>query len=141
MRLLLLVLAISFSAGAAVKKFNFFYSGIEGRNRVYLSCDYAEYQLEKFLTQIGGEKIDVRCSGGIQNGWVSPVSLYSTYEIKDIDMSGEELAIKSDFNSDCFFDTKLLNQLLDKQDHLEVTNSRSGCFRNDSRYFFNINFL
>lgn len=135
------IFTLSFASIASTKNFNFHYSGFEGRNRVYLSCSYAKYQTEKFLTQIGAKEISVQCYGGLQNSWFSPIRINASYQIINFEPEDDNLVIKSHFDSNCFFDTRLLSSLLEKQEHLEITRKRTSCFNSDSRYFYFLKFI
>jgi hypothetical protein len=133
MKVLILTLFVASFAQAA-ESLNFTYFGNEGRNRIYLSCDYAERATEDILVQMGAENIDVRCNGGLDFGYYTPVSINAKF---DFATTGT-VAIESDFNTNCYFDTALVNRMVRKFDNISKVSANSFCFSSDDNYSFEL---
>lgn len=129
-----LFLLSSITAFAGEKTFNFFYSGNEGRNRVYLACDYAEDTAYSILEKLGAMDIELRCSGGISpSGFATPVSIRGTYYMGYIAQRDEELIITSN-RGNCFFETKLIDYALEQFDNFTIVSRRRTCFNPNDSY-------
>ena len=70
--LLLLMLTTTSVIAQTPENINFTFMGNEGRNRIYLSCYYAESATDSILEQIDAKNVNAYCSGGINNGYNSP---------------------------------------------------------------------
>ncbi len=111
MKFLLIALSlVSTFAFANEGNLNMYYTGFEGGNRVFLSCDYAEGQTRFVLEKLGAKNIRTNCFGGIQFGSMSPVSLRATYSTDDSRV-GEIVDLKN-WNGNCFFETALVEEIL-----------------------------
>ncbi|MDA8792068.1 hypothetical protein N9N67_02410 [Bacteriovoracaceae bacterium] len=127
------------SSTVVAKDFSFYYTGFEGRNRVYLSCDFAQDQAEKLIEKMGAEIIDSRCRGGIQPGWVTPVMVDVEYEFNEDNKTGDIFKIRSGFNDNCYYDTRLMNEFVRKNKKtLKFVRRNAGCFSSQSSYSYKI---
>jgi len=113
----------------------FTYFGNEGRNRIYLSCYYAQNATIELLEKIEAQEIEVSCFGGLDFGFYTPVSIQAEYLLPE---KSAMMTIESDFNSNCYFDTRLISELAIQSDKIEILKGRSHCFRSDSFYSFNL---
>lgn len=132
-----LTLLVTLMAGAfaqATETVNFTYFGNEGRNRIHLSCHYAENAVDQILGQIGATDVDVRCTGGIDYGFYTPVSITAKFNLP----TTATVKVESDFNTNCFFDTKFVDALVRSNDNITKVNGRSHCFDSDSRYNYTL---
>lgn len=146
MRLLVTTIAISlfsfsaFSAEYVAKKFSYSDSGRDGMAQNYYSCDFAETALRTHLTTLGAIDVKVHCSGGIDFGRYMPINLDSTFKVTALtDPSSakiENVIIKSSASRDtpCFFNTKLLNQLVKSFPNVYVDSKNASCFDNRSSW-------
>lgn len=137
--LFVLLISLNVFATTTEQNLNFYYSGFEGRNRVYLACDFAESSAIELLEQLGAYDIEVYCSGGIDFGRMFPISLRGNYVV-DNSRSGETIEIKSNFNTNCYLNTRFLDNVLKTMDHIEVVKKRSYCFDSDSSYNYILKF-
>lgn len=136
MKALVLISAMIFSVYAqANESVNFTYFGNEGRNRIFLSCNYAESSVDQLLHEMGATDIDVRCTGGIDFGFYTPVRISAKFNLP---AATELIEIRSDYRSNCYFDVSFINHLIKKNSKLEKVNGTSHCFSSDSRYSFKI---
>jgi hypothetical protein len=133
--LIALSLASSF-AFASEGSLSMHYSGFEGRNRVFLSCDYAENQTRYVLEKLGATNIQTNCFGGIQYGSMSPISIRAKYSTNDSRLG--EVVNLTNSNGNCFFETALVEEILRDFPFTEILRERGHCFRNDSSYQFEI---
>lgn len=132
MKLTLLLMLISSSLFAQTpENLNFTYFGNEGRNRIYLSCYYAESATDNILDQIGAKNVDSYCSGGINNGFNTPVSIRAKYLLPALPTTIE---LKSDFNSNCYFETKLIENIVRSSSRIQKVSGSTHCFSSDSNY-------
>ena len=136
MRAFLLLGALTFSFYAqATETVNFTYFGNEGRNRIYLSCYYVENAVDSILAELGATNVDTRCTGGIDYGFYTPVRVTTKF---DLPVNANTVKIKSDFNSNCYFDVKFINNLVRNVEGLEKLSGSSHCFNSDSSYNFTL---
>lgn len=136
MKLTLLLMLISSSLFAQTpENLNFTYFGNEGRNRIYLSCYYAESAVESVLEQMGAKNADVYCSGGINNGSNTPVSIRAKYLLPAIPSTIE---LESDYNSNCYFETKLIENIVRSSNRVKKRSGSTHCFRSNSNYKFTL---
>jgi len=134
MKSILLLLAVVFSANLyaqSSESLRMTYWGNEGRNRTFLSCYYVEGSVENILKQLDATDLNVRCSGGIQYNTYSPVSLSAKFVLP---VQEQTIKIKSDFNSNCYFDTAFIKELINSSDRIEKVSGSTHCFRPDDRY-------
>jgi hypothetical protein len=125
----------AFSAEYVAKKISYSDSGRDGMTQNFYSCDYAEDTLRSHLEKLGAIDINVHCSGGIEFGRFLPVNLDSTFKVSAaIDPTGaqiETVTIKSKVSdSPCYFNTKLLNQLVKSFPNVKVESKKASCFDN-----------
>ena len=136
MKLLMLLALVSTSVFAQTpEKVNFTYFGNEGRNRVYLSCYYAEAATENILDQLGAKNVDAYCSGGLNNGFNSPVRIRAQFLLPAI---AKTIEIKSDYNSNCYFETKFIENLAKSSARIKKISGSTHCFSSDSRYKYTL---
>lgn len=136
MKAFILLGALLFNAQAHAADFiNFTFFGNEGRNRIYLSCYYAENAVDQILNELGATDIDVRCSGGIDFGRAFPVTIQAKYTLP---ADARTVEINSDFNTNCYFDTRFIERLVSGNDRLEKVSGSRSCFRSDSRYGYKL---
>jgi hypothetical protein len=132
---LTLLMVLQFNASAS-ESFNFTYFGNEGSNRVFLSCHYVERAAESIMKQLGAEDVRTDCRGGIDYGMYTPVSVNVNYVLP---VAANAITIKSDFNTNCFFDTKFIDQLVRSSARLERGNRATRhCFSSDSNYSYDV---
>jgi hypothetical protein len=137
MKLLLIALSlVSSFAFASEGSLNMHYSGFEGRNRVFLSCDYAEDQTRYVLEKLGATNIQTNCFGGIQYGNMSPISIRAKYTTNTSRVG--EVVDLTDSNGNCFFETALVEEILRDFPYTEILRERGHCFRSNSSYQFQI---
>lgn len=141
MRSYVLMLALSlasvsaFSAEYVAKNFAYSDSGRDGSAQNYYSCDYAKEAMITHLEKLGAIDINVRCSGGIEFGRFLPVNLTSSFKVtKFTDPSTAKIEIATlrsrGSDSPCFFNTKLLNQLVKYFPNVYVDSKKASCFDN-----------
>lgn len=133
--MIFLLLATANVYAQTTEKVSMTYFGNEGRNRVYLSCDYVERAAEDILDQLGATDIDVTCTGGLDYGYYTPVSVRASYSLAT---DAAAATIKSDFNSNCYFDTKFIDTVIRSSDRLSKTRSSGYCFNSESRYQYSV---
>jgi hypothetical protein len=137
MKFLLIALSlVSSFAFATERSLDLHYSGFEGRNRVYLSCDYAEDQAKFVLEQLGATNIKTNCFGGIQFGTMSPISIRAKYTT-NTSRVGEVVNLTNN-NGNCFYETALVEEILRDFPITNILRQRGHCFRNDSSYQYQI---
>lgn len=137
---LLVLLSVLFSTQVFAQtttqeNLRFTYWGNEGRNRIFVSCWYAQNAVEDILDQIGAENVRTTCFGGIDQGPARPVSLNVSY---DLPVQTSEVEIRSDWGANCFFDIRFIDELTRRSNRLNTLSGRSTCFRPDTRYHFRI---
>jgi hypothetical protein len=125
----------AFSAEYVAKSFSYSDSGRDGMSQNFYSCDYAESALSSHLEKLGAIDINVRCSGGIEHGSYSPVNLNSSFKVtKFTDPSTAKIEVATlksrGSDSPCFFNTKLLNQLVKYFPNVYVDSKKASCFDN-----------
>jgi len=140
MKFVALLLLITTTNVFASEVFSFYYSGFEGRNRVFLSCDYAEDTTYSVLEKLGAVDIEVNCYGGINTGSMQPVSIRASYTKLNQTQSGDILTINSN-SGNCFFDTKLIDNLLRNFPEYKIISRRRHCFSSTDSYQYNLETL
>ncbi|MBY0517623.1 MAG: hypothetical protein K2P81_11975 [Bacteriovoracaceae bacterium] len=146
MRLIsLLALVFCFQAAAfETVRFNYTDFGNDGFSRNYYSCSFAEATLESHLETLGASNISVNCFGGIESWGVSPVSLSATFDVPTATAANHTRAnavkIQSSnrFEQSCFFNTKLLKELVKVFPNVENRSTRQSCFDNSSRWSWDV---
>lgn len=139
----LLLLSMFFSATALGETLSerhdlsFTFFGNEGRNRVFLSCDYARNRVTEVFNALNAKDLEVTCSGGIDFGAWLPISIKASYNPHSLTSA----LIESDFRTNCFFDTRFINYLVKKEPHLKVTSSRTHCWQSSSQYSYDIEYV
>lgn len=113
------------------EKVDFTYFGNEGRNRIYLSCYYVESAVDDILNQIDAKNVDSYCSGGINNGFNTPVRVNAKFLLPSVPKT---IVIKSDFNSNCYFETKFIENLVRSSSRIKKVSGSTHCFSSDSNY-------
>jgi hypothetical protein len=144
MRLFLLaIFSLTFSTALATvkvqKEFRYTDAGMDGFSKNYYSCDFAEDALEQHLVQLGATDIKVRCSGGIEHNWTSPISLrasFANFESADGRYASSRTEVLSTRNSGdaCYFHTKLLDKLLTLFPNVRVDEKSNSCMNSHSRW-------
>lgn len=129
----------AFSAEYVAKSFHYSDSGRDGMTQNYYACDYAADTLRGHLETLGAIDINVRCSGGIDYGRYMPVNLSSTFKVTAfMDPSTakmEHSTIKSrGSDAPCFFNTKLLKELVKYFPNVYVDSKKASCFDNRSSW-------
>ena len=136
--LTLTLLASSFSVFSAEyisKSFQYSDSGRDGMTQNYYSCDSASDTLRDHLETLGAIDISVRCSGGIDYGRYMPVNLTSSFKVTAYtDPSTakiDHVTIKSRMgDAPCFFNTKLLKEVVKHFPNVYVDSKKASCFDN-----------
>src|SRR5690606_2512354 len=90
----------SVSAFAQKENVSFTYFGNEGGRRSFYACDFVEYQTEKYLKLFGATSIEVYCTGGINHGHISPVSVRAKFETPRL--MGNEVTVTQKVQGDSF---------------------------------------
>lgn len=145
-KILFLACLLSSSAFAAVDGnedavFNFTFFGNTSGRYTMVSCDYAEYVAVKAMEKFGAKKIEARCSGGITPTGVFPLGLRVTYVAPDVTRMTRVEKVKYISNpgeSNCDFDTAVVNALIRDFPNVEPGRRQDTCFRSDSPYSFEL---
>lgn len=131
MKKFMLLFTLLMAFNAAAESFNYTFFGTQGHNRVYLSCYYVENAVDNFLTEIGATDITTSCTGGIDYGYYTPVRVHSSFTLPS---ESKTVKIKSDYNSNCFFDVEYIRFFVNKFDNIKKLNGSSFCSRSESPY-------
>lgn len=137
-----LLAALLISTSAFATSISFTYFGNEGGRQTYYACSYAEDQAQSYLELLGATNIDVRCSGGISNGWsMQPVSLRASYDLPVVvGTSVEAVEIKGDsFNPACGLNVRIIKEALKTFTNVEVVKKDDSCAFATSNYFYKLN--
>lgn len=137
-----LLAALLVSSSAFATNISFTYFGNEGGRQTYYACSYVEDQAVSYLELLGATNIDVRCSGGISNGWsMQPVSLQASYDLPVVaGTSVETLEIKGDsFNPACGLNVRILKSVLATFTNVEVVKKSDSCAFATSNYYYKLN--
>ncbi|MCB0348711.1 MAG: hypothetical protein KDD37_07740 [Bdellovibrionales bacterium] len=111
--------------GLMLLSFNVFADGVEmvenesvftyNSHLAFYACSYAERQAEKYIEQMGGEVVKIRCTGGL------PDSRYVSLRLKFVSykstnsadaINSEWINVKLRGNESCEFNKKLIEHLL-----------------------------
>lgn len=131
MKKLLVLFTLLMAFNAAAESFSHTFFGAQGRNRIYLSCYYVERAVDTFLDEIGATDITTTCTGGIDYGYNMPVSVRSSFTLPT---ETKTVEIKSDFNSNCYFDTEYIRYFVQKFDNVKKLRGSTFCSRSESPY-------
>ena len=136
-----LLATLLFSTSAFAENFSFTYYGNEGGRQSYYACSYIEDQTVSYLELFGATKINVRCSGGIDNGWIRPVSVRASYDLPEVTGAGvETIEIKGDsLNPACGVNVKIIKEILKTFTNVEVLKKQDACAFATSNYYFKLN--
>ncbi len=132
--------------GLMLLSFNVFADGVEmveqestftySSNRAYYACSYAEAQTKKYIQQMGGEVVKVRCSGGFPDSPFVTVNMHFTNfkASNSADaMTSEWMVVKIRGNESCEFNKKLVEHLL-PQFETRNLQAREFCNVSEGRY-------
>ncbi len=124
----LTILLAGSAFASEAKSINFSYSNFNA----YYSCNFAQYQAQKFLTQLGARNIYTKCSGGIDQN-MSTVYMTISFE----QYASEGVVVTLQGRESCDFNVKLIDTILTKFDHKEVKKG-STCWNAEGSYRYDI---
>lgn len=137
----LLSAPLTFASEPSSERFSFNFTGRWSGNFTMVSCDYAQYVTENFMTKFGATNVYVMCSGGIQPYGIYPINLNVSYDAPLVSENTRTETINIDsevWRSNCVFDTGLMRSLLRDFKNVKATNRSDACFQSDSRYFYRL---
>lgn len=140
MKKLTLLPILMFSVSAFATTVNFTYFGNEGGRQSYYACSYAEDQTASYLEELGATNIDVRCSGGITNFSVQPVSVRASFDLPVVTGSTVDvLEFEGDvWSPSCGLNVRIINELLPKFKNVEVVKKSDACAFASSNYYYKL---
>jgi len=138
--IILFSLFSSLAYAGEVKQVSFTYFGNSGPNRQFYACDYVEAQAEGFLETFGATRIEVSCTGGIQNYSMSPVSVRAKFELPQVTGSSvDEVVLEGDsFNPNCGINSKIINEFVKMFSTIKIIKKSDSCAFQSSNYSFKL---
>lgn len=129
MKSISLLFAAVFMSGSAFANLDTTFTFHYSNHNAYYACSFAETAVVKTLSTLGAEDIDTRCSGGIDNGQLFPVSVKAAYT----QVAKGERMVQFKGNEACDFNVKLIKAALKNFDH-EVVSAKDSCWDASGRY-------
>lgn len=131
---LLTVLALAFSVTAFAgefesKRISFSPSTHTGGGTVsYYNCDSVEDMAESHLEDLGAMNVNVRCTGGISNGWNSPAHLSGTFDAPVVVASDKVEILVLRGNDSCSLNSEFLDMVLPMFSGVTIMSRRASCW-------------
>jgi hypothetical protein len=124
----LLISTSAFAGEWVTKKISFSPRTYTGGSAHFYSCDAVENMAEGHLKALRAENIRLRCSGGINRGWSSPVFLTGTFEFETPSTNDMALVISRKGNESCDLNSEFLDYIVRDLPGVTVLKRRASCF-------------
>jgi hypothetical protein len=108
-------------------------------NRSYYHCDYFERQAQRMVRALGGERVDVRCSGGLPYQSFLSGSVESVASVSADRSKSAEVQIRID--EACEFNDKLMKAILKSSTRILSVKKRGSCMNSQGRVRYTITVL